>query len=122
MRKLLYNYKLNCKKIQDIREKIEYLKAQAEKITPTLSEEKGGGSFEVKSKIEENVIKLLELESKLKFTQDRVKRCDDFLESLKPYQRYIVTSCIVNHIPYEVIAKREKTTPQNISKIIHKVL
>ena len=122
MRKLLYNYKLNCKKIRDIQEKIEILKAQAEKITPTLSDDKTGGTHDVKSKVEENVIKIVELENRLEFTRDCVKKCDLFLESLKPYQRYIVTSCIVNHVPYEVIAKREKTTPQNISKIIHKVL
>lgn len=122
MRKLLYNYKRNCNRVRSLKERIEYLRTQAEKITPTLSDDKGMGSHDSSSRVEENVIKIIELERQLKITEDRVNKCDDFLENLKPYQRYIITNCIVNHIPYAVIAKRENTTPQNVSKIVNKAI
>ena len=57
---------------------------------------------------------------KLKTIYERITRVDTFLETLKPYQRHIVRSCIIDHVPYHVVAKKENTSTRNIAKIIEK--
>ena len=122
IRQDLYHYKQNKRKAQDIKDKIEYLRAKAEKITPTYSDDKGGFSIEVHSKVEDNAIKILEMEDELKTIVRRIARVDAFLETLKPYQRYIVRSCIIDHVPYHIVARKENTSTRNIAKIIDKTL
>ena len=121
IRQDLYRYRENKRKIIALEDKIAYLRAKAEKTTPTLSDDVSFG-FSTDSKVERNAIKILEVEDELEITKSRVKNADDFLDSLKPYHRHIITLCIVNHIPYKVVAKREKISPQNISQIINKVI
>jgi hypothetical protein len=122
IRQDLYYYKQNKRKVQDIKDKIEYLRAKAEKITPTYSNDKGGFSLEVHSKVEDNAIKILEMEDELKTVDERITRVDKFLGTLKPYQRYIVRSCIIDHVPYHLVARKENTSTRNIAKIIDKTL
>ena len=123
LRQELYHYRNNKKRIRFLTEKIEYLRAKAEKITPTLSDE-GPGSFtgNSDSKIERNMIKIIETEKELELIRIKISWCDDFLQTLKPYQRYIVRMAIVNHIPNAALAKREKTTVKNIARIIENAL
>ena len=123
LRHELYKYRENKKRITFLLEKIEYLRAKAEKITPTLSDD-GPGSFtgNSDSKVERNAIKIIETEKELELIRIKISWCDDFLQSLKPYQRYIVKMAIVNHIPNTALAKREKTTVKNIDRIIEKAL
>ena len=123
LRQELYHYRANKKRIRFLTEKIEYLRAKAEKITPTLSDE-GPGSFtgNSDSKIERNMIKIIETEKELELIRIKISWCDDFLQTLKPYQRYIVRMAIVNHIPNTALAKREKTTVKNIARIIENAL
>ena len=122
IRQDLYHYKRNKRKQRELEEKIELLRAKAEKVTPTYSDDKSGFTNEVRSKVEDNAIKIVELEDQLKITSLYVKNASDFLDSLKPYRRNIVRSCIVDHIPYSTVAKREKTTVQNIAKIVNKAI
>jgi len=122
IRQDLYYYKANKRKIAELQEKIEYLRAKAEKITPTYSNDKGGFTKNTSSKVEDNAIKILELEKRQQGYIIRVKRADDFLETLKPYQRTLIKYNLVDHMPFYVIAKRERTSVQNIAKIINKAL
>lgn len=123
LRQELYKYRENKKRIIFLTEKIEYLRAKAEKITPTLSDD-GPGSFtgNSDSKVERNAIKIIETENELNTIKVKISWCDDFLQSLKPYQRYIVKMAIVNHIPNAALAKREKTSVKNITRIIENAL
>lgn len=122
LRKELYNYRENKRKIKDLEEKIIYLRAKAEKITPIFSDDGPTGSIGSDSKIERNVIKIVEIESELSEIREKIVCVDGYLKTIKPYQRYIITMCIINHIPYSVLAKREKTTVKNITRIIENAL
>ena len=122
LRKELYYYRENKRKITELEEKIIYLRAKAEKITPTFSDDGPSRAMGNDSKVERNMIKILEIETQLAAIREKVLSVDDYLKGLKPYQRYIITMCIVNHIPYNVLAKREKTTVKNIDRIIEKAL
>lgn len=108
--------------IKQLDEDIAIFKAKAEKITPTYSKDKGGFTNNTSSKVEDNAIKILELEKRQQGYIIRVKRADDFLETLKPYQRTLIKYNLVDHMPFYVIAKREHTSVQNIAKIINKAL
>jgi hypothetical protein len=121
MRNKLYYYKSLKIRIREIQERIDILRAQAEKITPTLSDDTSHSS-DTTSKVERNVIKIVELERRIDKLKGTIKQCDDFLSGLKPYQRYIIKTCLIDHVPYAVIARRENTSTQNIAKIINKVL
>ena len=122
LRKELYNYRENKRKIKDLEEKIIYLRAKAERMTPTYSNDKGSFTPEVHSKVEDNAIKILEIEKQQQKYINRVKYADVFLKTLKPYQRSLVWYNLIEHIPYKLLARKEKTTVQNISKIINKAL
>lgn len=122
IKKDLYCYKRNLRKIKDMRDQIEVLATRAAKMTRSFEPKEGQGSSPDGSLLEECVCKIVEIEKRIKITQDRVNRADDFLETLKPYQRYIVKLCIVDHIPYKNVAKMNKTTAQNIEKIVHNAL
>lgn len=122
VKKDLYCYKRNLRKIKDMREQIEVLETIAAKMTRSLEPKEGSSSTPDGSRLEECVCKIIEIEKRIKNTQSHVKSADDFLESLKPYQRHIVRQCIVEHIPYKNVAKMNKTTAQNIEKIVHNAL
>ena len=121
MRNKLYHYKNLKIRIREIQERIDILRTQAEKITPTLSDDTSHSS-DTSSKVERNVIKIVELERRIDKIKNTIQQCDDFLAGLKPYQRYIVKTCLIDHVPYTVIARRENTSTQNIAKIINKAL
>ena len=122
IRKDLYHYKDNKRMIKQLDDDIAIFRARAEKITPTYSNDKGGFSLEVHSKVEDNAIKIIELENRQQLYINRVKRADAFLKTLKPYQRTLIRYNLIDHIPYKLLARKEKTTVQNISKIINKAL
>lgn len=122
IRQDLYYYKANKRKIAELQEKIEYLRAKAEKITPTYSDDKTGGAFGTGSKVEENMIRILELEEDLKKIEERIDATKSFLDTLKPYRYHIVWSCLVEHMPYHLVARKENTSTQNIAKIVNKAL
>lgn len=118
----LYCYKRNLRKIRDYRDQIEVLETIAAKMTRNFEPKEGSGSLPDGSRLEECVCKIIEIEKKIRITEGHVKSADAFLDSLKPYQRHIVKLCIVDHIPYENVAKMNKTTAQNIRKIIDNAL
>ena len=122
IRKDLYHYKDNKRMIKQIDDDIAIFRARAEKITPTYSNDKGGFSLEVHSKVEDNAIKIMELEKRKQTYIRRIDRADAFLKTLKPYQRSLIRYNLIDHIPYKLLARKEKTTIQNISKIINKIL
>ena len=118
----LYCYKRNLRKIRDYQDQIEVLATRAAKMTRSFEPKEGQTSSPDGSRLEECVCKIIEIEGKIKIVQRRIERADNFLDTLKPYQRYIVKLCIVDHIPYENVAKMNKTTAQNIQKIINNAL
>lgn len=122
IKKDLYCYKRNIRKIKDFQDQIDVLATRAAKMTRSFEPKEGQGSTPDGSRLEECVCKIIEIEKKIKIIESHVKSADDFLESLKPYQRYIVKLCIVDHIPYENVAKMNKTSTQNIRKIIDNAL
>lgn len=122
IKKDLYCYKRNLRKIRDYRDQIEVLATKAAKMTRSFEPKEGQGSSPDGSLLEECVCKIIEIEKKIKITESRMKNADAFMDSLKPYQRHIVKLCIVDHIPYENVAKMNKTSTQNIRKIIDNAL
>ena len=118
----LYCYKRNIRKIRDFQDQIEVLATRAAKMTRSFEPKEGQTSSPDGSRLEECVCKIIEIEGKIKIVQRRIERADDFMQSLKPYQRYIIKLCVVDHIPYENVAKMNKTSPQNIRKIIDNAL
>lgn len=121
IKKDLYNYKRNKRRLKALYDQIIVLETKASKVTMTYSQDIGGhGSGE--DRIVENVCKILEIEKRIRITLARVKRADAFLAGLKPYQRFIITQTLVNHIPYKDLARREKTSVGNIAKIVDHVL
>lgn len=122
IKKDLYCYKRNLRKIKDFQDQIEVLATKAAKMTRSFESKEGQGSSPDGSLLEECVCKIIEIEGKIKIVQRRIERADDFMQSLKPYQRYIIKLCVVDHIPYENVAKMNKTSTQNIRKIIDNAL
>ena len=121
IRQDLYSYRSNKKKILELQDRILYYETKAAKVTPTYSQDLcGSGSTE--DRLTENIAKIMEIEKLIKITSERVKRAEVFLSELKPYQRHIITSCIVNHTPYDKFAKSEKMSVRNVYKIIDNVL
>ena len=118
----LYCYKRNLRKIKDFQDQIEVLACIAAKMTTSFEPKEGSGSLPDGSRLEECVCKIIEIEKKIKITQGHVKSAEDFLDSLKPYQRHIVRLCIVDHIPFKNVAKMNHTSAQNIQKIINNVM
>ena len=118
----LYNYRRNKRRIKTLCDQITVLETKASKVTMTYSQDVGGHSITGQDRILDNICKIVEIEKRIKITLDRVKRADAFLARLKPYQRHIIVQCIVNHIPYQEVAKREKTSVKNIAKIIENAL
>lgn len=117
----IYNYRRNKRKIKALCDQITVLETKASKVTMTYSQDIGSHK-PGNDRILENVAKIVEIEKKIRFTLAKVKRVDDFLSGLKPYQRWIITQAIVNHIPYQEVAKREHTSVRNIANIIDNVL
>lgn len=122
IKKDLYCYKRNLRKIRDYQDQIEVLATKAAKMTRSFEPKEGQGSTPDGSRLEEYVCKIIEIEGKIKITEKRIENADNFLETLKPYQKYIVKLCIVDHIPYENVARMNKTSTQNIRKIINNAL
>lgn len=118
VKKLFTTLNANRMKVLQLEEDILYLETVAEKITTSYSEDKGGGSFDTTSKIEKNCVKIADLQTKIDFLRAKITHTEDLMLKLKPYQRYIVSNCIVHHIPYSVMAEQEDTTANNIQKII----
>lgn len=122
IRRDLYNYRKNKKALKTLQEKILFLETKAAKVTPSYSTDGSSHGGSQEDRILENITKILEIEELIKVTTERVKRADDFLGTLKPYQRHIITLCLVNHVPFEKVAKEEKTSVRNIYKIVDKAL
>lgn len=122
IRRDLYNYHKNKKALRTLQDKILFLETKATKITPSYSDDNSihGGSQE--DRMLENIAQILEVEKIIKLTTERVKRADDFLKALKPYPRHIITLTLVNHVPYDKVAKEEKTSVSNIYKIVDRAL
>lgn len=118
----LYNYHKNKKALKTLQDKILYLETKAAKVTPSYSDDGGSHGGSQEDRILDNIAQIIEVESLIKKTQERIKRADDFLKRLRPYQRHIITACIVNHTPFENVAKEEKTSVQNIYQIINRAL
>lgn len=118
IKKLFTTLNANRLKILQYEEQILYLETLAEKITTSYAEDKGGGSFDVSSKTERNCVKIADIEAKIKKIERKIAHTEDLMLKLKPYQRYIVSNCLVHHIPYSIMADQESTTPNNIQKII----
>jgi hypothetical protein len=122
IRQDLYNYRKNKRRIKALCDQITVLETKASKVTATYSQDSGTHNMTGEDRILENICKIVEIEKRIKVTLNRIKRADAFLARLKPYQRHIIVQCIVNHIPYQEVAKREKTSVKNIAKIIENAL
>jgi len=122
IRQDLYNYRKNQKALKTLQDRILFLRTKAAKVTPTYSNDGSSHSGSSEDRILDNIVKIVDVEKKLQITAERVKRADDFLSGLKPYQKYIITQCIVNHTPYADFARTNKTTPANVKRIIENTL
>lgn len=122
IRQDLYNYRKNQKRVKSLEDRILFLRTKAAKVTPSYSNDGSSHSGTMEDRILENVTKIIAAEKLLKYTMQRVKNADDFLSGLKPYQRHIITQCIVNHTPYADFARTNKTTPANVKRIIENTL
>lgn len=116
---LFRNYERYTQLIENQKEKLAMLRAQAEKITPSYSENSGGGGKNNKSKVEENVIKMHEIESNIQKLEMFINTADDMLKKLKSHQRKLITLVYINNNSYEYAAMVEDTTPENIRKIVN---
>ena len=122
IRQDLYNYRKNQKRVKSLEDRILFLRTKAAKVTPSYSNDGSSHSGTMEDRILDNVSKIIAAEKLLNFTMQRVKNADDFLSGLKPYQKHIITQCIVNHTPYADFAKRNKTSVANVRKVIDNAL
>lgn len=104
--------------IKNLQEKVEILETQATKITPSYSEEGGGGSFNSSSKVENNAVKIHDIEKQIEDLQFMVDTAEKYLDGMKSHQRFLIKQVYVYHLPMEKVAEKEKTTLGNVKKII----
>ena len=103
-------------------ERYEELETKAEKITPTYVKDGSMGGAGTDSKIERNVIAMVECRNRIEFLQMKVDLVDLMLSKLKSHQRYLIKSCMIYNNSYQEVALRENTSEKNIQKIIDTAL
>lgn len=119
---LFRNYNRYKQLIENQKERLQQIRTQAEKITPSYSSDGGGGGKSSKSKVEDNVIKMAEIEQNIDKLQRLVDSADMYRARLKTYQRRIITIALIGNNTLEYVAYLEDTTPENIKKIIKSAL
>lgn len=119
---LFRNYRINCKKLKQEQERYEELETKAEKITPTYVKDGSMGGAGTDSKIERNVIAMVECRNRIEFFQMKVDLTNLMLSRLKSHQRYLIKSCMIYNNSYQEVAYRENTSEKNIQKIIDNAL
>lgn len=119
---LFRNYYRYKQLIENQKEKLQQIRTQAEKITPSYSENSGGGGSGNKSKVEENAIKICEVENSIKKLEMLVNTAEEYLKRLKAHQRHLIISVLMDGNTYEYVAYQEDTSPENIRKMIKSAL
>lgn len=115
---LFVRYNENKANIEALKERIEEIETKATKITPGYSDNGGSSGFNSSSKVENNCIKVVDLQNKIDTLEWKIKEADRLLYMLKPYQRHLVTRCYIDGSSFSVVARQEKTTADNIKKIL----
>lgn len=122
IRYLFRNYNRYKQIIENLKDKLQTLRTQAEKITPNYGSEGGSGGKNSNSKVENYAIKIQECEDNIKKIQMFVDTADDYLRQLKTHQRKLIKDVLINDNSYEYIANIEDTTPENIRKMVNSAL
>ena len=111
----------NCRsakgEIESLRERMERIKSDRERMTQTITgmpQSKG----KEKSRIEELTVKLMELEEQL---VDRIQQRETWIETLKPYQRNVIRLRYIDGRTWRQIEKKTHYTKDGAMRIHRKV-
>ena len=117
---LFRNYTRYKKGIAELNDKLDYLRSQAEKITPNYSSEGGGGGKNSNSKVETAVMKMQEIEEQIAQLEKLVSLADRLLSRLKAHSRHLITEVYINNQTYEEVAEKEHLSVSNLHKMINR--
>lgn len=119
---MLDNCRSTLGEIRSIRERIERLRSDRERMTQTITGMPGGGKGSEQNRIEATTAKLLELEEEL--AERLVKRegevyeVERWIETLRPQQwRAVIRLRYVEGIPWRQIERRTNYSKEGIMKI-----
>lgn len=118
----------NCRsakgEIQSLRERIERIKSDRERMTQTITgmpQSKG----QEKSRIEELTTKLMELEEQLvdriQQRETEIREVETWIETLKPYQRNVIRLRYIDGRTWRQIEKKTHYTKDGAMRIHRKV-
>ena len=106
--------------IESIRERIEEIKSDRERMTQAITG-MPTGSRKSQNKIEGLTIKLTELEEQLEARirqrETEIKAVETWLETLKPYQQNVIRWRYINGWPWRKVARKTGYTIDGVLKI-----
>ena len=114
----------NCRaakgEIESLRERIERIKSDRERMTQTITGMPSGKN-NGQSRLEELTVKLMELEEQLvDRTQQReteIREVEAWIETLKPYQRNVIRLRYIDGRTWRQVQKRTHYTREGVMKI-----
>lgn len=118
----------NCRsakgEIESLRERMERIKSDRERMTQTITgmpQSKG----KEKSRIEELTVKLMELEEQLvdriQQRETEIREVETWIETLKPYQRNVIRLRYIDGRTWRQIEKKTHYTKDGAMRIHRKV-
>ena len=106
--------------IESIWERIEEIKSARERVTQTITG-MPTGSRKSQNKIEDLTMKLTELEERLavriRQRETEIKTVEDWIETLKPYQKNVIRWRYINGWPWRKVARKTGYTIDGVLKI-----
>ena len=114
----------NCRsakgEIESLRERIERIKSDRERMTRSITGMPSGKNNN-QSRIEELTVKLMELEEqladKLWQRETEIKEVEAWIETLKPYQRNVIRLRYIEGRTWRQVQKRTHYTREGVMKI-----
>lgn len=106
--------------IESIRERIEGIKSDRERMTQAITG-MPTGSGKSQNKTEDLTIKLIELEEQLaariRQRETEIKAVETWIEMLKPYQQNVIRWRYINGWPWRKVARKTGYTIDGVLKI-----
>lgn len=119
----------NCRsakgEIQSIRERIERIKSDRERMTQTITGMPNGKNNN-QSRLEELTVKLMDLQEELADKvyqrEQEIKEVESWIDHLNPYYRIVIREFYVNGLSVRMIARKVGYSEKHIFWILRKII
>lgn len=121
--RLFATYYKHKKDLEDLKEKVERMRAAATKITPNFTPDlpPGPRTGPPTSKVEKYAIRITMAQETIKNLELMINATDDMFDVLRPHQKYLVKCILCNGMTIKDFAKREKLHPNTVRMNLDKI-